>query len=447
MEKSLEDMKKTRGQFFTVNKKTQDYMLELLSPKDTDWNILEPSAGAGDLLYAVEQCFPKSNAIGWEIDENVTSLNDDMTIEIGDFFDKANSHVNYFDSIIGNPPYVAWKNVEQKTKENAKSVKDKYSDKANLYYLFVDRCIDLLKNDGELIFIQPKEWMYSTSAASLRKKILETGTITHIIDGGEEKVFPDADVPAIMIFRYQKTKTDNHTINYRKGFLKNITEWQLKELTETKTGLWIVADKDSVNAMHNWKPLSFYYDVKVGIVSGADKIFNVTKHENLSAFLNEKTAKAYVTTKGTEYFIDINEYETFESIPQNTKDYMLSHKESLISRKIITFNEKNWWKYGAVRNKKLMDTVKERIYVFAKTRSTTPFFLNDDGKYFSGGLLALFPKHESEVNIEKVLTYLNSKEFWNICESLGLTTANKVSFQPATLGEVPFPPPEYFETI
>lgn len=441
-------MKKIRGQFFTVNEKIHEYMLELMEKSDSPNNtILEPSAGAGDLLQVVSQNFPQSQSIGWEIDPDVQPINNSLNIQIGDFFEKSKTHLNSFDTIIGNPPYVAWKNVEQETKTNSQSVKQNYSDKTNLYYLFVDRCIDLLKDDGEIIFIQPKEWMYSTSAAPLRKKILETGTITHIIDGGEEKVFPDADVPAIMIFRYQKTKTSDHSVRYRKGFLQNISEWETKDLIETQAGYWMITDKEQSAKFENWNPLSHYYHVKVGIVSGADKIFNVTNHEKLDEFIEEGTALKYVTTKGIEHFIDVNVYQEFDNIPQQTQEYLLIHKESLINRKIISFGEHNWWKYGAIRNKTLMDTVENRIYTFAKTRSQEPFFVNSDNeaKYFSGGLLALFAKDYASENTEKVVEYLNSTTFRNMCEYLGLTTANKVSFQPLTLGEVPFPPAEYFD--
>ena len=62
----------------------------------------------------------------------------------------------------------------------------------------------MLQDDGELIFIVPKEWLYNTSAQFLRDYLCENGDFTHFIDCGEEKLFDDADVPALCIFRYQK---------------------------------------------------------------------------------------------------------------------------------------------------------------------------------------------------------------------------------------------------
>ena len=430
-----ENFKNIRGQFFTVNKKVQEYLVDLLNPQE-NWKVLEPSAGSGELMRAVLETYPDTNIVGWEIDENVVSK--DLNIEVGDFFDKANNVEQKFHSLIGNPPYVAWKNVEQETRISAATVKQKYSDKANLYYLFMDRCIDLLEDDGELIFIQPKEWMYSTSALPIREKMMRTGTITHIIDGGEEKVFPDADVPAIMIFRFQKTIHKDHTVKFRKGFLKNITDWEDRTLTITEKGYWILTNSEQAKNIGDWKELGDYFSVRVGIVSGADKIFNVSEHPSLHDFIDEGTVKDYRTTKGVEQYIDVHDFETFESIPEKTREYLLSHKKNLIERRITPFHENNWWKYGAIRNKKLMETSPQRIYTFAKTRSETPFFIDDSATYFGGGLLALFPRN-SEINMEETLNILNSSLFRQVCELFGLTTANKVSFQPKTLESVPFP--------
>lgn len=423
------DLKSIRGQFFTKNEKIHELLIDLLTPRP-DWKILEPSAGAGDIMRAVKESYPEASVTGWEIDENVVSK--DLDVEIRDFFTPTDEK---FHSIIGNPPYVGWKNVEEGTKKSAAEVKQGYSDKANLYYLFMDRCIDLLEEDGELIFIQPKEWLYSTSALPIREKMLKEGMVTHVIDGGEEKVFSDADVPAIMIFRFQKGKKDRHFL-HSQGFSEQST-WDTRILSRTENGFWIFLTEETAESFKGMKTLGHFFSVRVGIVTGADKVFNVSNNPQLSVFQEEGTVKGYRTTKTVEQYVDVHDYTTFEQIPEHTREYLLSHKETLIKRKITSFHEGNWWKYGAIRNKKLMESSPQRIYTFAKTRSANPFFIDGSSTYFGGGLLGLFPK--KDIDIEKALEILNSKEFRSICEAFGLTTANKVSFQPKTLESVPFP--------
>lgn len=440
------NMKKIRGQFFTVNSIVQELMLGLLTQQES-WKILEPSAGSGDLIKAFKNIYPHENIVGWEIDKNVIPQDEELSIKNVDFFSEADQTYEKYHTILGNPPYVAWKNVEQETIISSDKVKKSYSDKCNLYHLFIDKCIDLLEDDGEIVFIVPKEWLYSTSARPLREKIMRTGTITHIIDGGEEKVFSDADVPAIMIFRYQKTQTNNHKIQYRKGLTKNITVWEEKTISQTKNNYWLILSPNKAEEIKNWGTLGEHFEIKVGIVSGADKIFNINTHNDKELFKAEGTTKDYLTTKGIETFIDINHIQNFDNIPEHTKNYMLQHKKQLINRRIASFNENNWWKYGAIRNKNLMESNKPRIYTYAKTRLTEPFFTNDEALYFSGGLLALFSKNDYLKEKDEILKFLNSTLFREICESLGLTTSNKVSFQPSTLETIPFPKIDYFKKL
>lgn len=423
------DLKSIRGQFFTKNEKIQEILVSLLTPRH-DWRVLEPSAGAGDIVRAVKKSYPEASITGWEIDENVAPRG--LNVEIRDFFTPTDEK---FHSIIGNPPYVGWKNVEDGTKKSAAEVKQGYSDKANLYYLFMDRCIDLLEDGGELIFIQPKEWLYSTSALPIREKMLREGMLTHVIDGGEEKVFSDADVPAIMIFRFEKGKK-SHSFLHKHGFFSQDL-WSSHTLSRTEDGFWIFLTEEMAEELEGMKKLGDFFSVRVGIVSGADKIFNVSNNPQLSVFQEEGTVKRYRTTKTVEQYIDVHDYTAFEQIPEHTRKYLLSHKEALIKRKIASFHEGNWWRYGAIRNKKLMESSSQRIYAFAKTRSETPFFVDDSAVYYGGGLLGLFPK--KDIDIKEALETLNSRDFRKICEAFGLTTANKVSFQPKTLESVPFP--------
>lgn len=253
--------KKQRGQFFTVNDTVLDNIMSLV--EEPAGRTLEPSAGAGNIMKSFLQKFPNSKIEGWELDTSITPVDKNLNIVFGDFFVRAEKEHGKFRTIIGNPPFVAWKNVEEKTKASASLAKIGYSDKTNLYHLFMDKCIDLLEDDGQLIFIVPKEWVFSTSALPLRKKMLEFGTITHIIDGGEEKVFPDADVPALIIFRYVKTPSQKHVIAVRSGFNKGVSDWGTRYLKVSQKGLWMVS------AMEEDIPYKVedFFDVKVGIVT------------------------------------------------------------------------------------------------------------------------------------------------------------------------------------
>jgi adenine-specific DNA-methyltransferase len=177
--------------------------------------------------------------------------------------------------------------------------------------------------------------------------------------------------------------------------------------------------------------------VKVGIVSGADPIFRV---EDPSLYEKEGLAQ-YLTTKGLEWFIDVNHVADENTLPPKIKAFLLSHKNRLITRRIAKFDENNWWKYGAIRNRDSMVGTADRFYVYGKTRSNSPFFSAPDAVLYSGGVMGVFVKDKlpDSLTIKDVIGLLNSEIYRNLFISMQLTTGNKLSLQPSTLATLPFP--------
>ncbi len=115
---------------------------------------------------------------------------------------------NSFDYIIGNPPYVG---VTQIPKEERKIYQKKFKTakgRLNLYILFIERAIDLLKPDGMLGFLLSTAFMvYSGYGRALREYILEKCRIKKMINLALcESVFKQ-DV-SVGIYIFQKTKTN-----------------------------------------------------------------------------------------------------------------------------------------------------------------------------------------------------------------------------------------------
>ena len=129
------------------------------------------------------------------------------------------------------------------------------------------------------------------------------------------------------------------------------------------------------------------------------------------------------------------------SFHQRSKTFLLSHKQKLISRRISKFDENNWWKYGAIRNRDAMVSDADRFYSFVKTRSGEPFFASPNVVFYSGGVMGVFVKDElpEGVEIEDVVELLNSDIYRKLFVSMQLTTGNKLSLQPSTLATLPFP--------
>ena len=184
-------MKKQLGQYFTTSSILQEKVFNLIKNKPDI--ILEPSSGRGDLVMYINKVNLENNKklITFdciEIDEKIDFLFTEFTnvnLIIHDFLEY-NFNEKKYKTIIGNPPYV------------------KRKGKCNLYMSFIDKCIDLLEDEGELIFIIPSDFFETTSSKNINKKLMENGIITDIFKPESEKLFIGASVD-VVIFRYLKT--------------------------------------------------------------------------------------------------------------------------------------------------------------------------------------------------------------------------------------------------
>lgn len=342
---------KELGQIFTPTF-IVDFMLGLRS---NEGRILEPSCGPGYFSQKLKNC----TAI--EIDKAICPA----YAKNIDFFAYSTSET--FNTIIGNPPYVRFQDIGPPTKRLLKS--DLFDARTNLYLFFIEKCLRHLRKGGELILITPRDFLKATSSRKLNRLIANEGTITHLVDLGDLRVFDDA-TPNCVIWRFVKGDLSRRTqyVNASQmtdaRFLHHRTiKWQERKFVELGGHLSFLEGDYSLR-------LSDLFFVKVGAVSGADDIFAHSNYGN-QEFVFSETGK----TKKTR-----------PMIYKKRVKYLDKFKERLLGRRIKKFDETNWWEWG----RDCYHSTGRRIYVNAKTRSEAPFFLHKC-TYYDGSVLALFP--------------------------------------------------------
>ena len=349
------------GQYFTTNIDLKNKVSEFVFNNPDI--ILEPSVGQGDL---VEVLLRKNNKIHfdmYEIDYNIKLLEGiPQTVIYSDFL-KQNINKTYT-TIIGNPPFVR-------------------TQKGNLYIDFIQKCYDLLKNNGELIFIIPSDFFKLTSASKLLQIMITNGSFTHIYHPHNENLFKNAAID-ILIFRYCKNNELEKQVLYNNDLLYIINN----------DGL-ITFNKNIQNTNYTFKDC---FDIYVGLVSGREKIYKNQEYGNIDLLNGENMLEKYILI------------EEFPSNNEKINEYLLSYKNELINRKIRKFNEKNWFQWGALRNFNSIknNLGKDCIYVYGLTRQKIIAF-KGKVQYFGGGLLILIPK--TNINLDTILNYLNSEYF------------------------------------
>ena len=269
-----------------------------------------------------------------------------------------------YNTIIGNPPFIRTK-------------------KGNLYIDFIEKCYNLLNDNGELIFIVPSDFLKLTSASKLLDKMMTNGTFTHIYHPDNEKLFKNASIN-IIVFRYCKNGLIEKKILYNDKLLHIIN----------KNGLITFNEKINNNNII----FQDYFDIYVGLVSGKEEVFKNSKLGNIDILNAENKIEKYI-------FID-----KYPCDNEEINKYLLEYKTTLIERKIRKFNEDNWFEFGAPRN---INVIKNNlgndcIYIYNLTRKSNVSFVGKVN-YFGGNLIMLIPKIKCDLN--NIISYINSKTF------------------------------------
>jgi adenine-specific DNA-methyltransferase len=266
-----------------------------------------------------------------------------------------------FKTIVGNPPY-----VKQST--------------GNLYIKFIEICFNLLADDGEMIFIVPSDFIKLTGASSIIDTMVKSGSFTDFLFPHDEKLFEGASVD-VVVFRYEKGVQTKDTIVNGSKMICNVNN-----------GIITFSEKEVKG-----NPLSDWFNVYVGLVSGRDEVYH-NDLGNMNILTDKNRVQKYIFT------------EKYPSENTEIDAHLLANKEKLLERKIKKFNEKNWFEWGAPRNKTSIEKAlgKPCIYVRNITRNEEVAFV-DIVQYFGGGLLCLIPKDES-VDLIKIVEFLNTKD-------------------------------------
>ena len=387
----------TLGQVFTPS----SVVRAMLALRRNFGRVLEPSCGDGSFSKHLPGC------VALEIDPRhapAGSLNID-------FF--AYPESEKFETIIGNPPYVKYQNIRPETKSLIRS--NMLDRRSNLYLFFIEKSIRHLTDGGELIFITPRDFLKATSSTKLNKWLYSKGTITHLIDLGDTRVFSTA-VPNCIIWRFEKDLFDRTTryaeITNRddlENALKSIP-WQKRRFVESEGHMMFSEDLYTIR-------LKDIASVKVGAVSGADDIYANEQLGNLE-FVYSKTIKTGKTRK--MIWVEPNE---------GPPDFLLPYKDRLIARKVRNFDERNWWHWG--RGYPITDA--PRVYVNTKTRHPRPFFLHECNN-FDGSILAIFP-HDPNIDLKAFCDALNAVDW----KALGFVCDGRFLFSQRSLENAPLP--------
>ncbi|HEF9434152.1 TPA: Eco57I restriction-modification methylase domain-containing protein [Campylobacter coli] len=345
-----------------------------------------------------------------------------------------------FDLIIGNPPYIK-ENDNKELFTNTKKLRT-YQGKMDIWYHFVGRGFDILKNNGYLAFIATNNWVTNSGAKKLRNIVLEESQILSLVDFSSFMVFDSASIQT-MIMQFQKIKPPK---NYEFHFAKITTQTPIyedalsllkNEKTQNNEILKInLTPKKFIDKTLNFtksdyeelfnkiqKYGKFYLEereVAQGIVPAIDEAF-VIKDKNVFSKNEQCFIKEYYTglsgkfyssftDKYLIYLSNKNYSGNLDDLP-NLKQHFQKYKEILKESKIkYKTPNKPYFYLHREREEKFFKKGEEKI--ISQVRCIEPIFVYSNENFY--GSRALFFIQTCRINLKYLTGVLNSKliAFW-----------------------------------
>ena len=351
------------------------------------------------------------------------------------------SHVKY-NIVIGNPPYLGEKN-HQKLFRNLKETefgKKYYEAKMDYFYYFIEKGIDVLEDNGILVYITTNYWLKADSAVILRNKLKTEGYFTDIIDYNVS-IFKNAPGQHNMIFSWKKSKNNlkDFTIKIEKE--ENKFTLSNKNIYDSRGNIIIVDEKnrifnEKILSKSNYK-LEDIFNINQGIVTGCDKAF-ITKEyderfkEYLKPFYKNKDVFKYNYLKENYFWIFYMDRD--QSISEELKNFFLPYKETLLKRREVQNNQIEWWQLSWAREKSIMTDEK----ILVRQRCKTNFFAYSNEEFYGSADIYYLTLKDKSFNIFYILGYLNCDTFYQWYKNNGKHKGYNLEFYTTPLKQVPF---------
>lgn len=289
--KKLED--KLSGSYYTPHK-TVEFMKKYLTKEHKIYGkVLEPSAGDGRFIDELEKEDNIQQLLAVELSEKKTQyLNskgylDKVEIVTADFLNFVENTSEKYQLIIGNPPYINIKNMEDDAKEKAKDICSQFklsgSLMQNMWVAFLLGAVSCLKKEGTIFFVLPTEFLQVQYAEKIRLFLEEHFDTIHILSF-KERMFPDIEQESCLVYLtnefknqayinfkiYEKLDSDKPYYCSKIQRNKPLKKWTNAILSDEEIDLLNVFGA-------KYKKVFEMCDASPGIVTGANNEFILTR--------------------------------------------------------------------------------------------------------------------------------------------------------------------------
>jgi adenine-specific DNA-methyltransferase len=296
---------KKKGSFFTPEKLSNyicNNILASIRGHSGKLNILEPSVGHGSFVKALNGISEASN-LDIHVDaydNEVEFINHCMaglfpnistSFVCADFIEVEESSVKY-DVVVGNPPYVSYKILDQYCSSKCRDYFEKNGIASknfrNLWTFFVLKSINCLADKGSLHLVVPKELLSVNHAGWLRSLLIKTfqQINLHIFDHFQ---FDKIEQDVVVLECYKSSNNVGFFVCDYEANLESAPRLHQKFIDQDVSNKWsqITILGDDLEFLHQkidtLPTISDYCNIVAGIVTAANKFFILDK-EKIDSF-------------------------------------------------------------------------------------------------------------------------------------------------------------------
>lgn len=330
-----------------------------------------------------------------------------------------------FDYVVGNPPYISYKNLKEKErvfiKKNFQTCKD---GKPDYCYAFIENGINYLKNNGKMVYLIPNSIFKNVFAKNLRCCILKH--LIKVFDYPNQKLFENAlTSSAIMLLK----KNSNEAIFEYRNVTDDFVQIIDKNLLE---GKWIFeSNEDKID--FKYRCFGDYFKAAITIATQRNDVFVVDANKQKELGLENALIRPAISPRNMKYkrkeciifpynlnkdnVAKLSERDLKNKYPQIYR-YLFENREKLNKRRADERSQ--WFEYGrsqAIQNmdkKKLLlsTVVTNKVNVYELTEEEIPY----SGIYITANI---------NYDLEIAKRILESKKFYEYALKIGTPASGK----------------------
>jgi len=395
-----------------------------------------------------------------------------------------------FDAVIGNPPYLDVKQLDDAVKDILRSRYEAASRRFDLFVPFVEKGLTLLDKDGLLGFILPSMFAQREYGTGLRRVVSKNASVVHVVDFGSNRVFQgpmnyvaiyifcrDMRRNPIKVIRFDKHGQSSQTIQSALAgqIMRGIAMFDASPETFAGSKPWRLASEFEkrlfAKATEVGVPLaSLVAYASEGIHSGKDPVFYLPTREALELRLESPPVFSLVKGKDVHRYNLVQEQQLSMKVvyPYDLSsgnvlsedqlkaafphvwEYLVCSRSRLRGRSYFDRSSKKWYELWCPRKPELFLSPK---IIGPEIAGRGEFTLARDPLFFNNKVKGLVLKEDSQLTLEPLLGLLNSRLLHYLHRLLAPPKSGGFfEVKTRTMGEMPIVHPstakdEYFQRL